>query len=66
MFDRITGEEMFAEVIDRVTDPKLTEIEQRFITRIIGKTYWTLTRHEKAIVNRIYGWLNNDWLGEES
>lgn len=57
MNDLVTGEEMLKELIRFKESSIFDEHEKRFIREILGKRFEELSKHQKAVVLRLYGWL---------
>lgn len=55
-----TGNRQLRELIDRRHDMIFNEWEQNFIRDLMGKSYSSLTKHQKACVTRLIGWLKGD------
>lgn len=54
------GERQMEELIKHIHDPCFNDWEQRFIRDLRDKRYSRLTKHQKAAVTRIYGWLKGE------
>ncbi len=54
------GQRQLNELFKHMTSSCFNEWEKGFIRDLIGLKYPSLSKHQKAVVTRLYGWLMGD------